>query len=145
MSEHVTFTLLLMLTAGRTTCTRQERAGLHQTQLHVVAGDTWRRTSRTVTDICSVPICSECAANAFFSAPRVVTRRRRGERLSRLCRRRPMVCQRGRRGMTCKLSEIVFLPFSGDRPLLYLLSSDYMIPDSLPSFCMNVLHTGLGC
>ena len=42
-------------------------------------------------------------------------------------------------------SEIVFLPFSGDQPRLCLLSSDYMIPDSLPSFCMNLLHTGLGC
>ena len=42
-------------------------------------------------------------------------------------------------------SEIGFLPFSGDRPLLCLLSSDYMIPHSLPSFCMNVLHTGLAC
>ena len=35
------------------------------------------------------------------------------------------------------------LPFSGDQPLPCLLSSLYMTTRSLPSFCMNVLHTGL--
>ena len=36
-------------------------------------------------------------------------------------------------------------PFSGDQPLPYLLSSLYMTTGSLPSFYMNVLHTGLCC
>ena len=33
----------------------------------------------------------------------------------------------------------------GDQPLPCLLSLHYMTPGSLPTFCMNVLHTGLGC
>ena len=37
------------------------------------------------------------------------------------------------------------LPFSGDQPLPCLLSLHYMTPGSLPTFCMNVLDTGLGC
>ena len=37
------------------------------------------------------------------------------------------------------------LPFSGDQPLPCLLSSLYMTIGSLPSFCMNALHTGLCC
>ena len=37
------------------------------------------------------------------------------------------------------------MPFFGDQPLLCLLFLLYMISESLPSFCMNVLHTGLCC
>ena len=37
------------------------------------------------------------------------------------------------------------LSFSGDQPLPCLLSSLYMTTGSFPSFCMNVLHTGLSC
>ena len=42
-------------------------------------------------------------------------------------------------------SGTVLLPFSGDQLLPCLLSSLYMTTASLPSFGMNVLHTGLCC
>ena len=38
-----------------------------------------------------------------------------------------------------------FTAISGDQPLPCLLSSPYMTTVSLPSFCMNALHTGLCC